>query len=358
MKTSVIRHPAGQPLILIRQWQKDFCDGNITQAALLSFFEHWHNLKLELRESARGQKKCTKNILIQHHTDKQLVAGILGIAKSSNTIRPAVKVLESKGVISVLKNPNPKFKYDQTRHYEFHPDVVNAWLDNNADKYATDVKSDKCTETGDCVVRNGGKPHSSTIVKTDTSSCQNCHIDVSKLPDIPKIQTEIHKRDDRPVSTPTQSSVVSPSFEFDFKDFNWPDRLKQSQPNLNALKPLPNNAARQEVLDVMQDKFNRGVKISAPTGLLRKLVSNYQAGDFTPVETEIKGDFMDIPVDAKSCVICNGAGKFRFDRKDGTFTEPKKCRHNFKELEYVNRITLPIKEGGEYGYELDLPKVN
>ena len=44
MRTSCITHPPKDPLIMIRQWQVALCEGNTTAAALLSFFEYWHNL--------------------------------------------------------------------------------------------------------------------------------------------------------------------------------------------------------------------------------------------------------------------------------------------------------------------------
>jgi hypothetical protein len=60
MKVSCIKHPSNERLIVIHQWQLDFCEGNITQTALLSFFEYWHNVKLELcaKKKAQGKSEC------------------------------------------------------------------------------------------------------------------------------------------------------------------------------------------------------------------------------------------------------------------------------------------------------------
>lgn len=46
MNNTCIQHPTRDPLIVIRQWQLDFCESNHCAAALLSFFEYWHNIRL------------------------------------------------------------------------------------------------------------------------------------------------------------------------------------------------------------------------------------------------------------------------------------------------------------------------
>lgn len=58
-RTSCISHPAHEPLIVIHRWQLEFCKddkGKVNEcaAALLSFFEYWHNIKLEMSERNRA----------------------------------------------------------------------------------------------------------------------------------------------------------------------------------------------------------------------------------------------------------------------------------------------------------------
>jgi hypothetical protein len=53
MKSTCIHHPTKETLIIIKKWQLAFCDGDHCAAALLSFFEYWHNIKLELSQRAR-----------------------------------------------------------------------------------------------------------------------------------------------------------------------------------------------------------------------------------------------------------------------------------------------------------------
>lgn len=50
MKTSCISHPEKQALILAREWQIKFCDGDLCAAALMSYFEYWHNIQLAMQE--------------------------------------------------------------------------------------------------------------------------------------------------------------------------------------------------------------------------------------------------------------------------------------------------------------------
>ena len=39
-----------------------------------------------------------------------------------------VKLLESKGVIELHSNPDPRLWFDRTQHYLFLPEKVNAWI--------------------------------------------------------------------------------------------------------------------------------------------------------------------------------------------------------------------------------------
>lgn len=115
-----INHPECDPMIIIRKWQLDFCEGNKAAAALLSFFEYWHNIKL-------GQLRKVKSCgLYQFHTMDELEQGVL--LYSRDTINAGLKILVDKKAISIHKNPNPRYSFDRTRHFLFCPPVINAWL--------------------------------------------------------------------------------------------------------------------------------------------------------------------------------------------------------------------------------------
>lgn len=139
MKDSCLRHPAAHPLIIVRRWQVDML-GGVAEAALASFFEYWHNIKLSSApQSAKknavaerhGDEPSQDTSLYQHHTEQELVDGIIEIAKK-RTIPKALKNLVEAGLISIHKNPNPKYSFDQTNHFLFHPEVaqkmINEWI--------------------------------------------------------------------------------------------------------------------------------------------------------------------------------------------------------------------------------------
>lgn len=123
MKNSCIPHPEREPLIMIRRWQLDFA-GDACAAALLSFFEYWHNNKLDNQDKKPGAS------LVQHHTSEELHAGIMGLY-SRDSIRKAVAKLEKLGVLQVSRNPRAQFGFDRTKHYLFKPEIARNWLKMN-----------------------------------------------------------------------------------------------------------------------------------------------------------------------------------------------------------------------------------
>ena len=139
MKTSCINHPANEPLIMIRQWQVDACDGNHCAAALLSFFEYWHNIRRETSEKAghvaRQAEKHGEELpylpafgtWLQWHNEDELSAGLLDLYGRTK-IAESLKLLERKGFLEIHKNPNPRYVFDKTRHFLFREDKINDWL--------------------------------------------------------------------------------------------------------------------------------------------------------------------------------------------------------------------------------------
>lgn len=126
MKSSCIPHPPNEPLIVIRKWQVEAC-GGFCEAALLSFFEYWHNIKLDLQQKAMATKKSggrkTVPGLYQHHTAKELSDGVLGLY-GEKTIRHALRRLENLGFVITIRNPNPKYGFDATKHFVFVEEKV------------------------------------------------------------------------------------------------------------------------------------------------------------------------------------------------------------------------------------------
>jgi hypothetical protein len=145
MKSSVISHPADEPLIIIRQWQLEFCLLNACAATLLSFFEYWHKIKAEGSRKFRkfndiaethGDPRNQDESLLQWHTEKELEQGVLIYKRDA--INKAIDFLVSKEVITVTRNPNPRYKFDKTRYFLFHPEVLIKWLKERNDRRSSE----------------------------------------------------------------------------------------------------------------------------------------------------------------------------------------------------------------------------
>jgi hypothetical protein len=135
MRTGCVQHPENHPLIVIRKWQVEFCDGDLAAAALMSYFEYWHNIKLATQPKAKhqnntaeqhGEERTQDESLWQWHTADEIEAGVMVYKRDK--IRAGIKVLEEKKVIEVGSNPNARYKFDRTKFFLFNPAVVNAWL--------------------------------------------------------------------------------------------------------------------------------------------------------------------------------------------------------------------------------------
>lgn len=136
MESSCISWPKKERLVLMRASQILLCDGDHCAAGLLSFFEHGHNYKLEAQREAthrnnvaqqHGEEGVQDTSLLQYHTEEELRVGLLGLYGTS-TIRRAIALLVTKGFLSVHQNPNPRYRFDRTHYFLFHPEEVSAQL--------------------------------------------------------------------------------------------------------------------------------------------------------------------------------------------------------------------------------------
>jgi hypothetical protein len=133
MKRSVVKHPGGEPLIVIHSWQLEACDGNGAAAALLSHLEYWHCIKLEksikaqqTNEVAQSHQRVDEETLWQFHSLEDLEAGLLIYRRTA--ISAAIKELVKKGFIRTGRNPNPRYRFDKTTFFLFTAEPVNRWL--------------------------------------------------------------------------------------------------------------------------------------------------------------------------------------------------------------------------------------
>lgn len=114
MRTSCVSHPKNAPLLVIHQWQHDLFQGDTAAAALASYFEYWHSIKLGAADDAG--RKGAKEDLIQYHSEADLEAGILGIAKRKK-IRSSMDLLIGSGLVEIIPNQNPLLR---TRGFLFN----------------------------------------------------------------------------------------------------------------------------------------------------------------------------------------------------------------------------------------------
>jgi hypothetical protein len=139
MKSSCIAHPEREPLVIIRKWQVEFCDGNQCAAAVMAYFEYWHNWKLDSDEYSKksndvselhGETRSLSEDIYQFHSMQEISDGILNLY-GAKAIAEAIKLHESKKVISIHRNPNPNYFYDKKKYFKFYPEVCNNWIKNH-----------------------------------------------------------------------------------------------------------------------------------------------------------------------------------------------------------------------------------
>lgn len=149
-KTSCIPDPVNETIVVIKQWQLEFCDGDHCAASLLSLLIHWHDWKLQNRQVAtyknyvaglHGDAPTDDETLWQFHTADQLSDELLGLY-ARDRIRKARAMLVEKGVVEEGRNPNPRYSFDNAIHFLLHPEVCIEWIANrkNAERYAKNRK--------------------------------------------------------------------------------------------------------------------------------------------------------------------------------------------------------------------------
>lgn len=237
MLSTCIRHPERQPLTQIKAWQVYATDGNYCAAALLSFFEYWHNYKLDEKAVAtekvilaerNGVKLEVDTDLLQFHTEAQLSAGLLGLYKET-AIGEATKLLESKGFISIHRNPNTKYKFDNTHYYLFHPEKVQKYIDTEyPQNYGKFDSNDLVTR-----FKKKRKKQETPIpeVNNDSPSINNDSPEVKTAGTITKITSEITTEttsntwssQSSDLKLQNDSQVNSPELRGECLDYVWVD---------------------------------------------------------------------------------------------------------------------------------------
>lgn len=136
IKTSCIPSIESDRFVTIRRSWVAICQGNHCAAALLNFFVSWHDWKIEHQPRLKRENDVALNhgvqpshnvSLIQHHTIAELKDGLCGLY-SDKTIQKATNTLVSLGFVEQSRNPDKRYKFDQTKHYLVCPDLIKSAL--------------------------------------------------------------------------------------------------------------------------------------------------------------------------------------------------------------------------------------
>jgi hypothetical protein len=209
-----LKQPAMQALIIVRQWQSDMCD-SFTESALLSYFDYWHAHKVANRNKFAGPmneiakrhgiEPTQDTSLLQYHTEVEIEKGLMGSAKRTK-ITKALNALEKKGIISITRNPNPQYKFDQTKFFMFHPQnaqkLIDRWIENQ-EKTAETIDTLDSLKTANREVENS-RP-----------SVENSRPSVENVKSLQRLTTEITSEINSPPPTPSNGWGGDEPIDFD-----------------------------------------------------------------------------------------------------------------------------------------------
>jgi hypothetical protein len=137
--TSCIRQPESSRFIQLHEWQVKFCQKNHCAAFLLSFFSSWHDWKIKHDEyyrryndiaEAHGDGRPHAESAYLFFTMDDFINALMGLF-GKKSISEGLDLLVSLNVISIHKNPNPRYCFDKTKYFKFYPAVCNQWLQNH-----------------------------------------------------------------------------------------------------------------------------------------------------------------------------------------------------------------------------------
>jgi len=175
MKNPCLHHP-NERFLIIRPWQLAFCHGNKCAATLLGVFEHWHNIKLDMREQNRKANETAQSAgdeptydvrLLQWHREEELAEEMFWLF-GVKTIRKAIGRLEELGAITVTSNPNPKYGFDRTRFFQLQPLVLQAFIKRHSARHKLGLANIHSTN-GKSAAPSGKSAATSTVDNNSSS---------------------------------------------------------------------------------------------------------------------------------------------------------------------------------------------
>lgn len=304
MNSSCISHPEREKLVVIRQWQMEFCEGNSCAAALMSFFEYWHNVKLDQSEKntqfnnvaeLHGDKRSQDEGLWQFHNEKQLEEGILIYKK--DTINKAIDLLVSKQVLVVSRNPNPRYKFDKTRWFLFRPEIIKNWMKERTNPKnspssknpssspknpsRSEENQSRCLENPSPPLKNPSPSPKNPLAITETSSETTSEITNEITSELREEEFVSHSLDTTSSLPPPTISVVSKEpMQTSFVDIE----VELSEPNVQKqLQPTVNTNTNEE-----KKPLNRQQALIATFASLLKLNLLIYRGGAARLGKEIK----------------------------------------------------------------------
>jgi hypothetical protein len=149
MRNSCVSRPANRRKIIIHSEDLEFVGNDHCAAALISYFEYWHNIRIQQSQKAKeenavriqhGDQPNQNESLVQFHSLEQLVQGLCGMYKR-DAIRAGIQKLIDLKLLEMFRNPNPRYSFDRTSHFLFHPEVLNDWFNGpRGDKSTVDER--------------------------------------------------------------------------------------------------------------------------------------------------------------------------------------------------------------------------
>jgi len=251
--TSCINHPEKEPVLVLHGWQLDFCNTNQVAAGLMSLFEYWHNVKVKMQAKKLKNQRDELD-LIQYHTQDDLIDKTLYLTKTPACIRRAIEFLEQKKIITVCRNPNKRYKFDRTRHFIFHPEVVNNWLKNRGKKINDQQENNAHLEP-----------------KMDTVQVAEQPSPTTTPPKKPSVSVTFAKEK----SLNPEKNTPEIIFDFALKDFS----LSEQGNICKVLSHLDDTSLQQSILDEFNQAISGG-KVKNVLAYLAALVERANRGKF------------------------------------------------------------------------------
>lgn len=135
MQIGSIRYPDNDRYIRIHQSLVDACKGNACAAALVRFFEGWHDHHLRQAEYDKSHDKLARVVALdgwQYHSNEQLETGV--IIYRITAINDAIKTLVELGFLrtDVPQQLQMLYRTGRTRWFRLEVKAINACLATGA----------------------------------------------------------------------------------------------------------------------------------------------------------------------------------------------------------------------------------